>query len=105
MPSRYEPCGLNQMYSQRYGTLPVVRAVGGLKDTVAHERTGFCFDELSGRALATAVARAVDIIVSRPEQIRAMQRAAMRKPMGWDRAAAQYDALYRMAVAQCSGRR
>ena len=105
VPSRYEPCGLTQLYSQRYGTLPVVRAVGGLDDTVEHEVTGFKFQALSGRALALAVAWAVDCYRFRPDQFAAMQRFAMRKRMGWARSAAQYDALYRLAVARRAGRR
>jgi len=100
MPSRYEPCGLNQLYSQRYGTLPIVRAVGGLADTVDHEVTGFVFQELSGQSLALAIAWAADVYSEQPEHFRVMQRAAMRKPMGWDCAASQYDALYRLALSR-----
>lgn len=98
MPSRYEPCGLNQLYSQRYGTLPIVRAVGGLADTVEHGVTGFVFDNLEAEELAAAVAWAADCYSERRSEFVAMQRAAMRKPMGWDRSATQYDALYRLAV-------
>ena len=104
MPSRYEPCGLSQMHSQRYGTLPLVRAVGGLKDTVEHDLSGFTFVELSGAALSGAIARAAEIYRRRPEQWRAMQRIAMLKQMGWNRAAAQYEGLYRLAVARRAGR-
>jgi starch synthase len=99
MPSRYEPCGLNQLYSQRYGTLPVVRAVGGLADTVDHELTGFVFEHLSGQALAEAIAHAADTYRQRPEHFSNMQRTAMHKRMGWDQAASQYEALYRMALS------
>jgi starch synthase len=98
MPSRYEPCGLNQMYSQRYGTLPVVRAVGGLDDTVEHGRTGFKFDALDGDTLANAVREAARCLRKTPEHFHAMQRAAMVKPMGWDHAASQYAALYRLTL-------
>jgi starch synthase len=104
MPSRYEPCGLTQMYSQRYGTLPIVRAVGGLVDTVEHELTGFVFQELSPRSLTAAVAWAVDCHRDRPEHFRAMQRTSMQKRMGWDQAAAQYEALYRLALRRGSTR-
>jgi starch synthase len=100
MPSRYEPCGLNQLYSQRYGTLPVVRAVGGLDDTVENEVTGFKFESLHPEELAQAVAWAVFTYHERPEQFRAMQHHAMSKPMGWTHASRQYEALYRMAVAR-----
>ena len=98
MPSRYEPCGLNQMYSQRYGTLPVVRAVGGLADSVDDGATGYLFDALDAGALADTLAHAASVMRYAPEEHRAMQRRAMLKPMGWDRAAAQYDALYRLAL-------
>ncbi|MEM6788861.1 MAG: glycogen synthase GlgA [Myxococcota bacterium] len=100
MPSRYEPCGLNQMYSQRYGTLPVVRAVGGLVDTVAHDRTGFVFADLTVDGLVGAVRHALTTMRERPEHFAAMRRAAMEKSMGWDRSAAHYEALYRLAIAR-----
>ncbi len=100
MPSRYEPCGLNQLYSQRYGTLPVVRAVGGLDDTVEHDRTGFKFEQLDADGLAQAVATAVYTYHERPEHFRLMQYHAMSKPMGWGHASRQYEALYRMALAR-----
>jgi starch synthase len=100
MPSRYEPCGLNQLYSQRYGTMPVVRAVGGLDDTVENESTGFKFEELDADDLAQAVATAVYTYHERPEHFRRMQYASMTKPMGWGHAASQYEALYRLATAR-----
>jgi len=100
MPSRYEPCGLNQMYSQRYGTLPVVRAVGGLDDTVDHFVTGFKFEELSGSALAQAVEWALHAYRHEPAQFRAMQLRAMRKPQGWNHACRQYEAMFRLAMAR-----
>ena len=103
MPSRYEPCGLNQLYSQRYGTLPVVRAVGGLDDTVEDGVTGFKFRDLSSDALATAMAWAIHVYRARPTQFRTMQERAMRKRMGWDQAARQYEAIYRMAMGRRRG--
>jgi starch synthase len=104
MPSRYEPCGLNQLYSQRYGTLPVVRAVGGLDDTVDANLTGFKFEELSAGALAQTVAWAVHTYRAEPDYFREMQRRAMQKPLGWAQASRQYEALYRLAVARRRGR-
>jgi starch synthase len=104
MPSRYEPCGLNQLYSQRYGTLPIVRAVGGLDDTVENDATGFKFDALTPEALARISARAVDVYRSRPDAFREMQLRAMQKPMGWSHASRQYEALYRLAIARRLGR-
>jgi starch synthase len=104
MPSRYEPCGLNQLYSQRYGTLPIVRAVGGLDDTVDHGATGFKFSELSSGALAATIDWAISVYRRDPARFRAMQIHSMRKPLGWDHAAQQYEALYRMAIARRQGR-
>ncbi len=98
MPSRYEPCGLNQMYSQRYGTLPVVRAVGGLDDTVENAETGFKFTDLTEDALVATIAWAVGVYTRAPEHFRAMQVRAMQKPMGWGHAARNYEALYRLAM-------
>ena len=80
MPSWYEPCGLNQMYSLRYGTLPVVRATGGLQDTVtdpdesAGEATGFTFQHYTAEGLIGAVNRAIDLYRGDPGRWRAMQR-------------------------------
>lgn len=104
MPSRYEPCGLNQMYSQRYGTLPIVRAIGGLDDTVENDVTGFKFQDLHPEALVQATAWAMTLYRERPEHFRSMQQHAMTKRLGWSYAARQYEALYRMAVARRRGR-
>ena len=93
MPSRYEPCGLNQLYSLRYGTIPVVRATGGLDDTI-EESTGFKFREYSGAALWTAVEAAVEAF-SDADSWRAMMRCAMVKDFSWRVSAAAYSALYR----------
>jgi starch synthase len=104
MPSRFEPCGLNQMYSQRYGTLPVVRATGGLEDTVENydpatgAGTGFKLWDLSVDTLVATVAWAVDTYRARPEHFRAMQRRAMRKRFGWDVAAQRYAEVYEYAI-------
>jgi starch synthase len=104
MPSRFEPCGLNQMYSQRYGTLPIVRATGGLDDTVDNydaqtgEGTGFKLWHLSADALVGTVQWAVDTYRKRPDHFRAMQRRAMRKHFGWDQAARQYADVYAWAL-------
>lgn len=100
MPSRYEPCGLNQMYSQRYGTLPIVRAVGGLDDTVESFVTGFKFNELSPEALAQTVLWAVHTYKHDPAHFRAMMIRAMQKPLGWEHQSRQYEALFRLAVAR-----
>src|SRR5678815_4898128 len=82
MPSRFEPCGLNQMYSQRYGTPPVVRATGGLADTIIDGETGFLFERAESAALATAVRRAL-AVWREPERWREMQGAGMRRDFSW----------------------
>jgi len=104
MPSRYEPCGLNQLYSQRYGTLPVVRAVGGLEDTVESGVTGFKFKDLTGDALLRTVLWALGIYANDPGRFRAMQLRAMQKSLGWSHTARQYEALYRLAKGRRGGR-
>lgn len=93
MPSRYEPCGLNQIYSLRYGTVPIVRATGGLEDTV-DETTGFKFADSSAAALLEAVRRALAAYRNR-EGWQAMMIRGMRKDYSWDASARQYAALYR----------
>jgi starch synthase len=97
MPSRYEPCGLNQIYSLRYGTVPVVRATGGLDDTI-EEGTGFKFAEYSGRALLEAVRAAVRAYADR-DGWQEMMRRGMRKDFSWKTSAASYSALYRRLLA------
>lgn len=104
MPSRFEPCGLNQMYSQRYGTLPIVRAVGGLDDTVeqsdpaADAGTGFKLWDLTPDALVDTVAWAVDTYRNQPEHFARMQRRGMEKSMGWDVSARGYEDVYGWAL-------
>ncbi len=92
MPSRYEPSGLNQMYSLRYGTIPVVRATGGLDDTI-DENTGFKFQEYSGAALLEAI-RAALAEFQRPERWRVRIERAMSKDFSWEVSAREYSNLY-----------
>jgi starch synthase len=100
MPSRFEPCGLNQMYSLRYGTLPIVRATGGLADTVINydersgEGTGFVFSDLSAASLADTIGWAVSTWYDRPAHIARLRRNAMRQDFSWDHAAREYEQLY-----------
>ncbi len=99
MPSRYEPCGLSQMYSLRYGTVPVVRAVGGLEDTVEdfdgwNRGTGFKFREYAPQALLLAVRRAIETHRDR-RAWRGLMLRGMAQDFGWDRSARSYEALYR----------
>jgi len=97
MPSRYEPCGLNQMYSLRYGTVPVVRATGGLNDTI-EEGTGFKFTDYSGPALAGAV-RAAARAYADADAWREMMRHGMRQDFSWKASAEAYAALYRRIMS------
>ena len=93
MPSRYEPCGLNQIYSLRYGTVPVVRATGGLDDTI-EEGTGFKFAEASGQTLLAAV-RAATRTFSDGVLWQETMRRGMQKDFSWKVSAVRYSALYR----------
>ena len=98
MPSRYEPCGLNQIYSLRYGTVPVVRATGGLDDTI-EEATGFKFAEYSGEAFLGAVRAAVQAF-SNEDAWREMMRRGMQKDFSWNASAARYSALYQQLLGR-----
>jgi starch synthase len=102
MPSRFEPCGMNQMYSQRYGTLPITRATGGLADTVVDcspatladgSASGFVFHELSAQALLAAVERAAGTWHD-SARWRALQRNGMARDFGWEASARRYAAIY-----------
>jgi starch synthase len=102
MPSRFEPCGMNQMYSQRYGTPPIVHATGGLVDSVVDctpetsaggTATGFKFDAPSVSSLLGATKRCVAAFRDRPTW-QALQQNGMARDFGWDRAAREYAALY-----------
>jgi len=92
MPSQYEPSGLNQMYSLRYGTVPVVRATGGLDDTI-EDGTGFKFEDYSAQALLAAVSAASSAFQDR-KGWEAMMRSGMRKDYSWRVSASEYAALY-----------
>jgi starch synthase len=93
MPSRFEPCGLNQMYSQRYGTPPVAHATGGLIDTIEDGRTGFLFARPETGALIGAVRRATELWRDRGRW-HEMQRRGMQRDFSWSAPARQYAALY-----------
>lgn len=103
VPSAFEPCGLTQLYGLRYGTLPLVRRVGGLADTVvdcalenldAGTATGFVFEELSAKGLLSALKRAF-ALARRPQEWAAVQRQGMALRFDWQTAARHYAALYR----------
>ena len=100
MPSLYEPCGLNQMFSLKYGTIPIVRGVGGLKDTVQdydaeyQTGTGFVFQSYDGRQLLAAIDRALAVFRDK-QSWTALRRRAMAMDFSWDRSAKLYANLYR----------
>jgi starch synthase len=108
MPSRYEPCGLNQMYSLRYGTVPVVRQTGGLADTIvdttettlaAGTANGFGFSEDNAAALGETLRRAVDAY-RRPEIWSRLIATGMRQDWSWAKSAKQYEGLYQETIAR-----
>src|SRR5262249_20284415 len=102
-----EPCGLNQLYSLKYGTVPLVRATGGLADTVVDatpanlaigSATGFVFLPYSAEALLETIDRAFKMYREQPQQWRALQLTGMRQDWSWRRSAAEYEELYRGLV-------
>ena len=103
MPSRYEPSGLNQMYSLIYGTIPIVRNTGGLADTVENfnqdtgSGTGFKFDDLTPQAIYNTVGWAIWAYYNRRPQIEAMRQRGMEKDFSWDKSAIEYCAMYEEA--------
>jgi starch synthase len=107
MPSQFEPCGLNQMYSLRYGTVPVVRSVGGLADTVTDQAAasesprpnGFTFSEYRPEALLTALRRALTAFHN-PEGWRELQAAGMQADHSWHRSAEEYVKIYNWAISK-----
>src|SRR5215213_3789260 len=104
MPSRFEPCGLNQMYSQRYGTIPIVRRTGGLDDSVTDllDREdladGIKFNEYSARALAKAIRKAL-VLFENKELLAYYRDNAMRADFSWDRTAGDYLSVYEKVIA------
>jgi starch synthase len=97
MPSRFEPCGLNQLYSLRYGTIPVVRSTGGLADTIEQydgaRGTGFCFSEYSAKAMMASLRQAISAY-SNPYRWNKLVANAMSQDWSWDRSAREYINLY-----------
>ena len=105
VPSRYEPCGLTQMYAMKYGTIPVVRATGGLEDTVSSydprsgSGNGFKFAEAGSQALLKAVREALALFPRRGLWER-LRKAGMAENFSWDRSAERYEALFREILEQ-----
>lgn len=115
MPSRFEPCGLNQLYSQRYGALPIVRRTGGLADTVlpvnlpetpeqAEAATGFGFGATTASALAGTILEALRMYREEPETIERLRKNAMARDFSWRESAAAYESLYQDVVASSPSR-
>ena len=109
MPSRYEPCGLNQLYSLKYGCVPIVRETGGLADTVtdateyalaAGTATGFIFDEYSTQALGRVLQRAIDCFLHQKEQWHQLVTTGMNQDWSWAGSASEYADLYRQTIAR-----
>lgn len=107
MPSRFEPCGLNQMYSLRYGTVPIARRTGGLADTIVDttaetlarsEATGFLFDDAHADALWMAIERALHLYRSAPETWLQLMQTGMAKDLSWRASAEHYQAFYEEAI-------
>ena len=94
MPSRFEPCGLSQMYAQRFGSLPIGHQTGGLAETITDGETGFLFSQPSAESFLGGVRRAFEAFVAK-DRLDAMRRSAMARSFSWDLSAACYSALYR----------
>ena len=105
MPSRYEPCGLNQLYSLRYGSVPIVRETGGLADTISEydpttgKGIGFVFKNYSSDELLEAMCRALDLYPQRDKWVELM-KAGMNMDFSWDKSVKRYEELYRRALAK-----
>lgn len=106
MPSRFEPCGLNQMYSMIYGTLPIVRKTGGLADTVESYSSsdsvkgdGFVFEDATADALYNTIGWACSTWYDRPRDIEALRRNAMTKDFSWAMSAEKYSQVYKWAIS------
>jgi starch synthase len=103
MPSRFEPCGLSQMYAQRFGSLPIGHQTGGLAETIQDGETGFLFPQPSAESFLGGVRRAFDTFMAK-DRLDSMRRSAMARSFSWDLSAACYSALYRkLIVPQASG--
>ena len=110
MPSRFEPCGLNQMYSMAYGTLPIVRTTGGLVDTVIPwdprmpgQGTGINFHDADPNALCWALERALQLYYDYPSEYLSVRSNGMRKDFSWDRSVEQYEKVYKDAIEARKG--
>ena len=103
MPSLFEPCGLGQLIAMRYGSVPVVRATGGLADTVENESTGFTFHEHSAEAFWGALSRAIRVYRTEPERWAEIQKQGMEADYSWERSARGYEQLFGWAISRIRG--
>ena len=102
MPSRTEPCGLNQLYAMRYGTIPIVRSIGGLKDTVVDISVkngfGFCFEVLSIHEMTSAIGRAIEFYENK-KQVTQIRKHMMNINHSWQKSASEYADIYRSLIS------
>ena len=99
MPSRYEPCGLSQMIAMRYGSVPLVRAVGGLHDTVTDSETGFVFVDTKVKSFNDTLRRALQLYPDRARWLN-LQKAGMAQDFSWSKSASQYLDLYKKLISE-----
>jgi starch synthase len=97
MPSRFEPCGLGQMFAMRYGTVPIVRKTGGLADTV-DKKTGFSFEEFTAEDFTNSLKKAINIFYKKPRQWQKLVKNCMKKDFSWDKSAKEYLKLYKKLI-------
>ena len=106
MPSKFEPCGLNQFYSLRYGTVPIVRATGGLEDSISDYKggkgNGFKFKSFAAKALTSKVAEAVELYKDK-KALKALRIKGMNENFSWKRSAVRYCELYELAISKVQG--
>lgn len=95
MPSHYEPCGLAQLIAMRYGTVPIVHGTGGLKDTVAHKKTGFVYAPNTAEEFSNAIQQAVQVYRQKPRRWQSYIKAGMSADHSWNQSAKEYSKLYR----------
>jgi starch synthase len=104
VPSRYEPCGINQLYALKYGTVPIVRATGGLQDTVEQFEpendagTGFVFDAADTSACLETLLAAIELFTRDPDAWRRLMLRGMSREFSWNRSAREYLEMYEMAL-------
>ena len=93
MPSRFEPCGLGQMIAMRYGTIPIARQTGGLKDTVVHNKTGIVFKKYTQKEMIWAIEQSIKLYKNKKKFVKILKNG-MKQDFSWDRSAKEYLKLY-----------